>query len=953
MTLYNETGKGKEEKKKMATMFRTSERLSNLFTVQKTERESDTWPYPELSIGRFITKYGKVSCWEAKGPARAAFDDIAPRIKEYLERSAEPISSWVTWSIYMFGKTHSSASPTIMFCCEVAAHRKEVRNTIRESGLLNGYRGIKTGHMPKTPDFDHLIPLAPGSRHEAMRKAEVFRPLESRSNHGSELEILETSNHYNEPEARDDDNEPEASDDDNELEVSVHHSVFPTILSGNIGPESDFLGSPGSRSNHDNGSSLFVGDSKSPATIGGVIKSGGKFYYTTAAHVFQSHERRAEVTAEGESDEDSGIDIDGFDDGDFESDSESDEEADSDSGATPQEVLSWVKEAEPLTEPEDSSSSVVDSSSSVVVEPDHEILGAPFFNSLESGSYPGLDYALIHAPHLPYEWRNQVRNPNLSPGSRMVTITALASPKLKETREILSATSRGVLTGILSGAPVYCRSSNNAQFTMSLSAVFDSPLQVGDCGSWVVDARTGDLYGHIVAGSPGTGRAIVVPFDSIFEDIKGRIGERPRLPGEAVDLADGSWAKDLGERFGRLIAANRKELFRKGAAPPGNLHDPKASKPPPYTADTAHPIMRALPVLPAPPQPGDIAARDFRNLLLKLSAMPMKYEDSGRLDEALAVLPLDRLYSEAEEEAQIMQTEAESLGDGSRPQWAYRDCVVRALLRWFKRDFFTWVNNPPCRVCGSATVYAGMASRTDEEKSWGATGVERFRCVKPDCGSDERFPRYSDPWKLLETRRGRVGEWTNCFSMLCRAVGARVRWVWNAEDRVWTEIYSEHQRRWVHVDACEEAWDVPLLYTQGWGKKMSYCIAFSLDGATDVRRRYIRRAEHAKSAVRCPEAVLHHVIAEVRNLRREQLSGEEKSRLAEEDCREERELSWYIAEDVANYLSLSAFVTAEEALEEARGEGRGTRKARSNTGKRTNREWLAGLPRSLHPGPSR
>ena len=305
--------------------------------------------------------------------------------------------------------------------------------------------------------------------------------------------------------------------------------------------------------------------------------------------------------------------------------------------------------------------------------------------------------------------------------------------------------------------------------------------------------------------------------------------EHPRASSRAPASEMDKLAAEMTDKFRSVLSTKRMNdlstnVSRSRSSSPaprdyGTPLSPTQNAPPSYSS------LRNIPLVAQPPNPSDLRSMRFRHMLLSLSQMPSRWENPGLLDEALRVVPLEQIYSEADEESQILQAEADSLGAGKKAAWGYQDCVVRALLRWFKRSFFQWVNNPPCSRCYSPTIAVGVTPPLPDEQARGATQVEAYKCSHEGCGSYERFPRYNDAFVLLQTRKGRCGEWANCFTMLCRAVGSRVRWVWNAEDHVWTEVYSVHRKRWVHVDACEEAWDKPRLYTDG----MSLLLPYILD----------------------------------------------------------------------------------------------------------------------------
>ncbi|KAG8479102.1 hypothetical protein CXB51_028981 [Gossypium anomalum] len=207
------------------------------------------------------------------------------------------------------------------------------------------------------------------------------------------------------------------------------------------------------------------------------------------------------------------------------------------------------------------------------------------------------------------------------------------------------------------------------------------------------------------------------------------------------------------------------------------------------------------------------------------------YEDPVRQEAARKTVRLDNL----EEKALVSLAKEGNF----KPSKVEEDHVfLLQLLFWFKSSF-SWVNAPPCDGCGNETTAQGMGDALPSEIQYGATRVELYRCNS--CSRVTRFPRYSDPLKLVETRKGRCGEWANCFTLYCRAFGYESRLVLDFTDHVWTECYSEALGRWMHLDPCEAIYDRPLLYEKGWGKKLNYVIAIAKDGVYDVTKRYTRK----------------------------------------------------------------------------------------------------------------
>ncbi|KAG5799028.1 hypothetical protein H9Q69_001969 [Fusarium xylarioides] len=443
--------------------------------------KDDKWNNPEDSIGTFIgyLRGGRYRCWEAAGPARLAFRELSPDIKDFLETSGIPPSDIVSWSIYMIGHDERNAAPKLLICSTDAKTRKNIRQLIKDSRIMDKYPGIGLGDVSALPD-------RPVIRELSREAIEALLPF------------------------------------DCDIDGAVLADGSEPVLGKRI-----FVVNP-----HD--------FSLRPATAGPIILQDGKCYQLTVAHTFR-HMRELDHSYSRQIAEDD-CDFEGMsgDEGDEENQydeitskgSATSGEIDSDKASFEASLDTLSLEKHSSSSSESPSRDHLDSGNdpprSVESLEDNPGFGEidvsqlQFFGRLvlipmTEGNI-SLDYALIETSRMPED----VEKSSMITDSLVSNIGEIESDDIS----IVATTTSPYFTveGRLTATPSYIRLPGQRTFQQVYPIRLGKPLHDGDCGTAVFGKDDNRFYGHIVAGGPGTSIAYLVPAGEISRDIQARSG---------------------------------------------------------------------------------------------------------------------------------------------------------------------------------------------------------------------------------------------------------------------------------------------------------------------------------------------------------------------------------------------------------------------------------------------
>lgn len=146
------------------------------------DSKKENWLNPEESIGRPCElRFKNTECWEAKGPALAVFNQIAPAIDKLVEdnmellEQGEPKSSGISFNMWMEGSKTSSARPVIVFSSRSRRQRTCAKALLKDSGILDKHPSISIKALDKMPAIHQAKSLSHApSRYDYNNTLDVF-----------------------------------------------------------------------------------------------------------------------------------------------------------------------------------------------------------------------------------------------------------------------------------------------------------------------------------------------------------------------------------------------------------------------------------------------------------------------------------------------------------------------------------------------------------------------------------------------------------------------------------------------------------------------------------------------------------------------------------------------------------------------------------------------------------
>ncbi|KAH8777933.1 hypothetical protein F5882DRAFT_463990 [Hyaloscypha sp. PMI_1271] len=530
--------------------------------MPKVGKSSKKWPNPEESTGELYknVKLGRKECWEAVGDARQKFEEIASEIKAHLEKCSEPVANPVVWTIYMIGRNRQESAPTIMFCGRDKKALTEIKELIKNSGIMDRYPAFRMGSL--TEEFRHFSRGKSRKRHKRRRR--TVQPCSGPPEEG--MRTIQQSL----PETR---IETQMLHNGEHITTFGHDKEFGNFIDGVEDRQQTHIGFPVgagkailySPSDTGPGMKIFIrgfhGDSSLSrlATGGGFISHRGSTFLTTVAHAFCEDDVNAlptspetcniEFELDDESEEDdnmeysssyscsvapsesSDLTISGriFSDTTSEASNltilattfsdttlESEQSPTISSAADDMAITSGGNMFPELNSV--ASRLLVKSNDLLLPVGEHYILST-------TDRRPGLDYCLIEIEANELLKSKQISlklDQSLSPD-----LSGVVMRKPRDVDVVAAIGSGCLLKGRLSGTPSFLMLPGRNLVQEVWTVRYGTEVSNGDCGAWVVDASNGDLFGHIVGGSPGSGVFYIIPAYLIIDDL--------------VDRFDGEW----------------------------------------------------------------------------------------------------------------------------------------------------------------------------------------------------------------------------------------------------------------------------------------------------------------------------------------------------------------------------------------------------------------------------